>query len=93
MVLPGVGHSIVALAVGQFGGEFARMVSALTRDVEGVRNRQIRVSARRLAAVQKRALSDASRSGRISDGVARKLARHIDIELDDHPPPGSRAAD
>lgn len=60
-------------------------VSALTRNVEGVRNRQIRVSARRLAAVQKRALSDASRSGRISDEVARKLARHIDIELEEHP--------
>ncbi|WP_395152629.1 Na+/H+ antiporter [Ilumatobacter sp.] len=60
-------------------------VSALTQNVEGVRNRQIRVSARRLAAVQKRALSDASRSGRISDDVARKLARHIDIELEERP--------
>lgn len=52
---------------------------------EGVRNRQIRMSARRLAAVQTRVLSDASRSGQISDEVARKLARHIDIELEEHP--------
>ena len=60
-------------------------VAELTRNVEGVRIRQVRTSARRLAAVQKQALSEASRSGRISDGVARRMSRDIDIELEDAP--------
>jgi len=57
-------------------------VTELTRNVDGVRERQVVMSARRLAAVQKRALSEASRAGRISDGVARRLARDIDIEAE-----------
>lgn len=60
-------------------------VAELTRNDDAVRERQVLMSARRLAAVQKRALSEASRSGRISDGVARRLARDIDIEVEDAP--------
>lgn len=54
----------------------------LTTNVAQVRKRQVEVAARRLAAVQKRALSDASRAGRISDGVARTLSRRIDLSAD-----------
>ena len=60
-------------------------VAELTRNDDAVRERQVLMSARRLAAVQKRALSEASRSGRISDVVARRLARDIDIEVEDAP--------
>ncbi|MGA9276451.1 Na+/H+ antiporter [Ilumatobacter sp.] len=60
-------------------------MSDLTTNVEDVRKRQMTVSARRLASVRKQALSDASRSGRISDRVARRLSRDIDIEAEDAP--------
>jgi CPA1 family monovalent cation:H+ antiporter len=62
-----------------------KKVADLTRNVAGVRERQMFMSSRRLAAVQKRALSEASRSGRISDEVARSLARNIDIEVEEAP--------
>jgi CPA1 family monovalent cation:H+ antiporter len=58
-------------------------LAELTDAASGVRERQVRMAARRLAAVQKRALSEASRSGRIGDGVARNLSRDIDIALEE----------
>lgn len=54
-------------------------LAALTRDASSVRRRQARVATRRLAAAQKRALSDATRSGRIGDAVARQMAKDIDV--------------
>ncbi|MFV2038640.1 MAG: Na+/H+ antiporter [Acidimicrobiales bacterium] len=56
-------------------------LEALARDASGVRERQSRVAARRLASAQRRALSDATRSGRIGDAVARKMAKKIDAAL------------
>ncbi len=60
---------------------------ALARDVDSVRSRQVRLTARRLAAAQKGALSDAARSGRIGEAVARSMAKRIDIALQDSADP------
>jgi CPA1 family monovalent cation:H+ antiporter len=54
-------------------------LAELTRSVSDVRRREAEVASRRLASVQKRALSEASRAGRISDLVARELAHNLDI--------------
>ncbi len=53
----------------------------LSRDERGVRDRQTRLAARRLAASQKRALSEAARSGRIGEHLSRTKARAIDVAL------------
>ncbi len=58
-------------------------LAELTRKAVSVRHRQVRVAARRIAAGQKRALSEAARSGRIGDEVARSLARDIDVALEE----------
>jgi len=42
-----------------------------------------RLAARRLAAAQKQALTDAARSGRSGEGVARDRSKEIDIALED----------
>jgi len=54
-------------------------LAELTRNVKDVRRREADVAARRLASVQKRALAEASRAGRISDLVARELANNLDL--------------
>jgi Na+:H+ antiporter len=64
-------------------GEAERRHADLTTSVSRVRRRQVTMASRRIAAAQKRALSEASRAGRISDVVARNLSRDIDIEIDD----------
>jgi CPA1 family monovalent cation:H+ antiporter len=64
-------------------GDAERRHADLTTSVSRVRRRQVKMAARRIAAAQKRALSEASRSGRISDVVARNLSRDIDIEVDE----------
>ncbi|MDH5291568.1 MAG: hypothetical protein OEY41_16355, partial [Acidimicrobiia bacterium] len=56
-------------------------LAALTSDGGSVRERQVNVVARRLAASRKRALADASRAGRISDEVARRLSRQAEMSL------------
>ena len=58
-------------------------LAEMTRSVHGVRERQLRSVARRLAAVEKQALSEAARSGRIGDPVARELSKDIDITLEE----------
>jgi CPA1 family monovalent cation:H+ antiporter len=55
-----------------------RELAQLTSDAAVVRDRQVMLAARRLAAAQKRALSDATRSGRIGEHVARSQSREID---------------
>lgn len=63
--------------------ESEREMAELTDRATSVRARQVRTAHRRLAAVQKLALSDAARSGRITEAVARELANDIDTEPDD----------
>ena len=58
-------------------------LTELARDADGVRARQVKLAARRLAAAQKRALSEASRSGRIGEQAARAKAKAIDIALEE----------
>ena len=53
----------------------------MTSDIEAIRERQVVQAARRLAAAQKRALSEAARSGRIGEQLARTKARQIEIAL------------
>ena len=48
--------------------------------MQDVKERQTKVAVRRLAAAQKRALSEASRSGRIGDDTARELVRQVEDE-------------
>jgi CPA1 family monovalent cation:H+ antiporter len=56
-------------------------LAALAEDAEKVRDRDIRVTARRLAAVQKATLGAAARSGRISDDIARELTHDLDVAI------------
>lgn len=58
-------------------------LETLAQDVEVVRKRQVRLTARRLASVQKRALSDAARSGQIGEHAARQMSKQIDIALEE----------
>jgi CPA1 family monovalent cation:H+ antiporter len=53
-------------------------LASLADDVETVRDRAVRVTARRLAAVQKATLNEAARSGQISDEIAREMAQDLD---------------
>jgi CPA1 family monovalent cation:H+ antiporter len=55
----------------------------LARDADGVRERQVRLAARRLAAAQKSTLSEAARAGRIGEGVARSMSKDIEIALEE----------
>jgi CPA1 family monovalent cation:H+ antiporter len=55
----------------------------LARDASGVREQQVRLTARRLAAAQKATLSEAARSGRIGEGVARAMSKRIEIALEE----------
>jgi CPA1 family monovalent cation:H+ antiporter len=57
-------------------------LAEMTRNVHGVRERQMRSAARRLAAVEKQALSEGARSGRIGDPIARDLTKDVDIVLE-----------
>ena len=61
----------------------ATELAALARDAEGVRNRQMRLASRRLASAQKRALSEAARSGRIGEAIARRLSKDIEVALEE----------
>ena len=63
--------------------ESEREMAELTQRATSVRTRQARTAHRRLAAVQKLALSEAARSGRITEAVARELADDIDTEPDE----------
>ncbi len=56
-------------------------LAKLARDEHGVRTRQTRLAAPRLAAAQKQALSEAARSGRISESIARDKSKQIDLAL------------
>lgn len=60
-----------------------RELAVLANDTEAVRGRQVMLAARRLAAAQKRAMSDATRSGRIGEHVARKKSRAIDAAFEE----------
>jgi len=60
-----------------------RELSVLTTDADSVRRRQVTRAARRLASAQKEALSDAARSGRIGEHVARMKAKAIEIALEE----------
>jgi CPA1 family monovalent cation:H+ antiporter len=63
-------------------------LAELTRTVRGVRAREARVASHRLASVQQRVLAEASRSGRISNSVARELADDVEIPIEEWPDPG-----
>ena len=54
-----------------------------TSDAESVRRRQVMLAARRLGSAQKRALSDAARSGRIGEHIARTKSRAIDAAFEE----------
>ncbi len=56
-----------------------RELAELTADAESVRRRQVARVARRLASAQKQALSEAARSGRIGEHVARTKAKEIEV--------------
>jgi CPA1 family monovalent cation:H+ antiporter len=58
-------------------------LAALTADAASVRGRQVAQVARRLATAQKHALSEAVRSGRIGDRVARSKSRAIEIAYEE----------
>ncbi len=58
-------------------------LAALTADADAVRRRQVARVARRLASVQKEALSDAARSGRIGEHVARTKAKAIEVAYEE----------
>jgi hypothetical protein len=55
----------------------------LTTDAESVRRRQVTAAARRLASAQKQALSDAARSGRIGEHVARTKSKTIEVAYEE----------
>jgi hypothetical protein len=63
-------------------------LAELTRTVRGVRAREARVASHRLASVQQRVLAEASRSGRISNSVARELADDVEIPIEEWHDPG-----
>ena len=63
--------------------ECERGLSELTRRETGVRQRQVRAATRRLGAVQKLALSNAARSGRITEAVARSVSDDVDALFED----------
>jgi CPA1 family monovalent cation:H+ antiporter len=63
--------------------EVERQLAELSRDASGVHDRQVQVAARRLAASQKRALSEAARNGRIGEQIARTMAKQIDVALEE----------
>ena len=58
-------------------------LAALAADEEQIRRRDVQATARRLAAVQKATLGEASRSGRISDDIARELAHDLDVAIEE----------
>ncbi len=58
-------------------------LATLTADADAVRRRQVARVARRLASVQKQALSEAARSGRIGEHVARSKAKAIDVAYEE----------
>jgi len=58
-------------------------LAKLTADAQSVRGRQVAQIARRLASAQKHALSEAVRSGRIGDHVARSKSRAIEIAYEE----------
>jgi len=58
-------------------------LAVLTTDAESVRRRQVTGAARRLASAQKQALSEAARSGRIGEHVARTKSKEIEIAYEE----------
>jgi CPA1 family monovalent cation:H+ antiporter len=58
-------------------------LAALTADAEAVRRRQVARVARRLASAQKQALSEAARSGRIGEQVARTKTKAIEVAYEE----------
>ncbi len=60
-----------------------RALATLTADAETVRRRQVTRVARRLASVQKNALSEAARSGRIGEHVARTKSKAIEVAYEE----------
>jgi CPA1 family monovalent cation:H+ antiporter len=60
-----------------------RELAVLTTDAEAVRRRQVTRAARRLASAQKQALSDAARSGRIGEHVARTKSKQIEVAYEE----------
>jgi CPA1 family monovalent cation:H+ antiporter len=58
-------------------------LTVLTSDEESVRRRQVMLAARRLSSAQKQALSDAARSGRIGEHIARTKSRAIDAAFEE----------
>ena len=63
--------------------EAERDLEAMARDADGVRQRQVKLAARRLAAAQKATLTEAARSGRIGEGIARTMSKQIEIALEE----------
>lgn len=63
--------------------EAEQQLATLTADADAVRRRQVARVARRLASVQKEALSEAARSGRIGEHVARSKAKAIDVAYEE----------
>ena len=58
-------------------------LAALTADADAVRRRQVARVARRLASAQKQALSEAARSGRIGERVARSKSKAIEVAYEE----------
>jgi CPA1 family monovalent cation:H+ antiporter len=58
-------------------------LATLTADADAVRRRQITRVARRLASAQKQALSEAARSGRIGEHVARSKSKAIEVAYEE----------
>lgn len=68
-------------------------MAALTRDLDSVRRARRQRLARRLAAAQKRALTDAGRRGALSDETVRDHVRRVDVAVAEGVTAPSIAAD